>query len=712
MTPRFIAAVLSTVALFGAGAPALAAEPGASDWFESPQTSARLVAATDAVGNGKNVQLGLEFTMKPGWKIYWRTPGDAGFPPRIRWNESENLDHAEFGWPAPHRFSVVGLETLGYKKHVVFPITATLADPGKPAKLRAALDFLTCDDICIPYKTRLSLDLPAGDGKPTAFSHEISEFASKIPGDGSAIGLSIDRAELAGKLGPLKDGSRDGVLRVVASAQTPFTAPDVFIEGPPELVFAKPQVTLTDEGKRTVLRVPVSADGTFEIAGRDLRFTLVDGDRAAERALTVMNGAPGPLPIEAAPVSRLLLILGIALLGGLILNLMPCVLPVLSLKIVGAIGHGGKETHEVRAGFVATAAGIVFSFLVLASGLVALKTAGAAVGWGIQFQQPWFLVTMTLLVSLFAYSMWGMFEIQLPYWLTGTVGSAGSGTGLAGNFVTGAFATLLATPCSAPFLGTAVGFALSRGALETYSVFAALGVGMAAPFLLVAVFPRLATQLPKPGKWMVWIKHILGVALAATAGWLLWVISMQVSTTAAVALGALLVAIGIALLARHLFHKIGQPLVGAVAGLMLVAYFVPSQFPGSASSHAAVDEGYWQAFDPNAIPNLVAAGKTVFVDVTADWCITCQVNKAAVLDRGDVADLLTGPNVIAMKADWTRPDDAIARFLASFGRYGIPFNVVYGPGAPGGVPLPELLTSGAVLSALERAGQTRAAVAN
>jgi suppressor for copper-sensitivity B len=701
---RLAAVLLSAFFLQGLVAPAQAGEPGASDWFETPQSSARLISATDAVDADGTLQLGLEFTLRPGWKIYWRSPGDAGFPPRVRWAGSKNLAETTFGWPAPERFSVVGLETTGYKRHVVFPIAAMVENSAAGAELRATVDFLTCDDICIPYKTNLSLDLPAGDAKPTAHFQTIGKFAAKVPGDGSAQGIALERAELAGELSPSDSGGREGVIRVIASARTPFSEPDVFVEGPPELVFAKPELSLVEDDRRVILRVPVSADGSFEIAGRDLRFTLVDGDRAAERALTVMTGVPGTLPSERPPLTRLFVILGLALAGGLILNLMPCVLPVLSLKIVGAIGHGGKENGAVRAGFVATAAGIVFSFLVLAAGLVALKSAGAAVGWGIQFQQPWFLVTMTLVVSLFAYSMWGMFEIRPSAALTSVAGTVG-GPGLAGNFVTGAFATLLATPCSAPFLGTAVGFALSRGPGEIFAVFTALGVGMAAPFLAVAVFPRVATQLPKPGAWMVRIRYLLGIALAATAVWLLWVIAMQLGDTVAWILGGLTAAIGLALLVRRRIKPLGGAAVGAAAALALAAYMVPPLLADSGGRTTTAIEGHWQKFDLAAIPKLVADGKVVLVDVTADWCITCQVNKASVLNRGKVLEFLKSPSVVAMKADWTRPDDEIASFLKSFGRYGIPFNVVYGPDRPAGVALPELLSTGAVLSAFDEAGK-------
>ncbi len=680
---------------------------GASAWVKTEQTEVRLVAASSALGGAKTVRLGLQFKMKPGWKIYWRAPGDAGFPPRLDWRKSQNLAGARLDWPAPTRFSVLGFETQGYKKEVIFPITAKVDDPARPLSLRAELNYLTCDDVCIPYQTELSLDLATGAAQTTPSFQDINRFAARVPGNGQAHGLKITKAELAGALGPEIKGARNGTLRVLASAATPFGAPDIFVEGPEEMVFSRPKARLSDDRRAVSLLIPVSVDGQRALAGGELTFTLTDGPRSAERKLSIAQGPP----VSAQPgglfsAYSLPIILGLALLGGLILNLMPCVLPVLSLKLVGLVSHGGAKAGTVRISFLATSAGIIFSFLVLAGGLVGLKLAGQAVGWGIQFQHPWFLIALTLIVALFAYNLWGLFEINLPYWLSGIGGGQGGTQSIGGNFATGAFATLLATPCSAPFLGTAVGFALAGGNAETFAVFTALGMGMAAPYLLVAAFPGLASRLPRPGAWMVRVKQIMGVALAATAVWLLSVIAVQVSLGAALVLGAMMAALGAVFQLRRSLSEARRWVSGAlIAGLVAGAFFVPGQFePGPAASAEA--KAHWQPFDAAAIPRLVADGKTVFVDVTAEWCITCQVNKAAVLNRGEVFDLLAGESVIAMRADWTRPSDAIAQYLASFGRFGIPFNAVYGPKAPMGVVLPELLTSGLVLSGLEKASGT------
>jgi suppressor for copper-sensitivity B len=390
----------------------------------------------------------------------------------------------------------------------------------------------------------------------------------------------------------------------------------------------------------------------------------------------------------------------LALLGGFILNLMPCVLPVLSIKLLGLVEHAGRPRGAVRATSLATASGVVASFLALAALLIGLKAAGIAVGWGLQFQQPAFLAAMIVLLTLFACNLWGFFEIGLPGW----AGSLGAGTAdrrddnLAGNFAAGAFATLLATPCSAPFLGTAVGFALASGPLEILAVFAALGVGLALPYLLVAAVPATARLLPRPGRWMLTLRRALGLLLVGTALWLLWVLRAQAGDGAAMLVAVLVGAGGL------LLRFARRPLLrrAAVAASLLAAVPAAALFAGGAAPKGVSVEG-WASFDRDAIDRLVAEGKTVFVDVTADWCLTCQVNKKLVLQTEAVRALLTRPDVVAMRADWTRPDERIAAYLRSFGRYGIPFNAVYGPGAPTGVALSELLTADEVVGALKRA---------
>jgi suppressor for copper-sensitivity B len=680
---RFWMAALALASLVqGAAA---RAEDGASDWFVTDQGRVRLVAAAPQAGEGAGRELGLEFRLAPHWKIYWRSPGDAGYPPRLDWAGSTNLAGAEMAWPAPERFSVLDLETIGYTDAVVFPIAVTLAEPGRASHLQLALSYLTCEKICIPYDAVLRLDLPAaGAAAGTNFAALIARYAARVPGDGRLSGLALQAATVI--------PGRQPVLELRVHSAAPLAAPDAFVEGPAGVAFGAPHLARANASGESVLRLPIFADqpALDALIGQRLTVTLVDGERTLEAAATPAAGRP------EADLRLLLGILPLALLGGFILNFMPCVLPVLSMKLLGVVEQGGRSRAALRRGFLASAAGVIVSFLALAAAMVGLKAAGIAVGWGVQFQQPLFLVFMVALLTGFACNLWGLVEVPLPSWLA-DLGAVGDEKSLLGNFAVGAFATLLATPCSAPFLGTAIGFALAAGPFEIFAVFLALGVGLAAPYLAVAAVPHLARGLPRPGHWMLTLRRILGVALAATAAWLVSVLVTQIGGVAAMAVAAAMVAAAAAL------WRLRTPgLRRAVPAALLAAAFVVPLTMAAPPAAVAVD-GFWREFDRGEIDALVRGGSIVFVDVTADWCLTCKVNKTLVIETPSVRRRLEAPGTVAMRADWTRPSDAISVYLRSFGRYGIPFNAVYGPGTPRGIALSEILTADQVLAALAAA---------
>ncbi len=645
--------------------------------------SARLVSAVEATGSLQQIRLGLHLTMPEGWKTYWRSPGDAGLPARIDWDGSTNLAGAEIRWPIPERFSLFGLETFGYEGEVVLPIVARPATPGEAMKLAASVDYLVCKDICVPLTAQIRLDLPAGSARPSEQAHLIDRFNVRVPSALTATGLAIEDVVAVGY-------DEKARLIVTARSDPPFEKPDLLIEGPSGLAFGKPVVERHEGGRVARFILPVHAATDTPVVGAPLTLTLTDGDRAAEIQLAPVAG------VDGAGIGLLVALLT-ALLGGLILNLMPCVLPVLSIKILGVVGHGGAGRLETRRAFLASSAGILASFAVLATAAVAVKAAGLTVGWGMQFQEPLFLVFMIVVVTLFAANLWGLFEVALPAGLGGILGSA-QPPGLVGHFLTGALATLLATPCSAPFLGTAIAFALSRGPGEIYAIFLALGLGLALPYLVVAGFPGAATRLPRPGAWMATLRRVLALALAATALWLLWVLSSSSGPAVSLAVGVLMIAavVALALMSRARL---------AVVAMIAFAFIAPQVLGTAARLERVSDDGLWRPFDRAEIPRLVAAGRTVVVDVTADWCLTCQVNKRLVIADATIAARLKRPDIAALRADWTRPDPEIADYLASHGRYGIPFNVVYGPGRPDGVVLPELLTVAAMVEAIETASR-------
>ncbi|MBE1236416.1 thioredoxin family protein [Phaeovibrio sulfidiphilus] len=703
---------------------AAADSDSASAWSDSPEARVRLTAATRTLGAQTDSLLGVEFDLKPGWNIYWRDPGDAGLPPEFDWSGSKNLADARVLWPVPRRFSFAGMETAGYEGHVILPVVATIPDPAKALDLSLALDYLTCNDIqCVPRNARLHLVIPPGRKgstapEPSAQAQSLARAMALVPGTGSSHGLTITEAVI----------EPGGVVRIRVRSATPLSAPDLFLDSPAALTFEPPSILVNADATEAVIRARRYGDLTLEDVTLDALVT--DGPRGVE---TPVHTDTEAIPVDAAPpdfhalgragapaasqpertggLLGLLLIAGTALLGGFILNLMPCVLPVLSLKILGVLTHAGQDRTAARRSFLATSAGIVFSFLLLAVLAIGLKAAGAAAGWGIQFQHPIFLAGMALVLTLFTANLWGLFEIPVPA-LAGRLGAgAGAGKGrspLAGAFATGAFATLMATPCSAPFLGTAIGFALSSGPGQTLVIFGLLGVGMALPYLLLGLKPSMTGFLPKPGPWMLWLRAVLGVALFATTAWLLFVLNALVGLGWTVTLGSFLVSVLLCLWAFRDSHPLVR--LSTVVCAFLLVYGIAQTgrsllgwgfAPPGQDTRAKTTE--WRPFSDNALKTLLAQGEVVLVDVTADWCVTCQVNKAAVLERGAVETAINTRRIRALRADWTKPDPAISEYLARFGRYGIPFNAVYGPGAPQGIPLPELLTEKNVMDAIDRA---------
>jgi thiol:disulfide interchange protein len=405
-------------------------------------------------------------------------------------------------------------------------------------------------------------------------------------------------------------------------------------------------------------------------------------DRQAPAAPAIETAASAP----AQPGGSLPLTLLIAVLGGLILNAMPCVLPVLSLKVFGLVRSAGHGRAEVVRGALATAAGILASFLALALVAVAAQAAGSAVGWGVQFQHPGFVTFLAVVVILFCLNLWGLFEVPLPRSLA-RLGGTGPREGVAGHFFSGLFATLMATPCSAPFLGSAIGYALAQKAPTVLAVFAALGLGMALPYLLIAVAPGVARFLPRPGAWMETVRGVMGFLLAASAVWLLYVLSSQVAPEklAAIELGLLGIALFTWLRHRVAAGRLPRGLAGAgIVAAVAVTLFVAVGARGEARSSLTASKPAglipWVVFDRGRAESLARGGQLVFVDVTADWCFTCKVNERLVLDTPEVAKVFEEHNVVPMRADWTNRDDTIGKFLAEHGRYGIPFYLLYRPG--------------------------------
>ncbi|HEV2844464.1 MAG TPA: thioredoxin family protein [Thermoanaerobaculia bacterium] len=573
------------------------------------------------------------------------------------------------------------------KASFVLSANRTAYEAGGPAKVAA---LVTIDpgwhvnshkptfEYLIP--TVLDLELPEGwpretvqypPGEMQTFSFEKQPLAVY---DGSVVFL----ANLA-----VPAGTTEGTYPVRASLR--FQACNDSQCLPPVTAEAEIQLTVGPGGK------PQNSDLFTKSAavaappvpgGEDVPAPAVEPAADEEKAAAA-PASPG----GKGPRGGLAGILLLAVLGGLILNAMPCVLPVLSLKVFGLVRSAGHGRAEVTRGALATSAGILASFLTLALAAVAARAAGAAVGWGVQFQRPGFVAFLAVIVILFCLNLWGLFEIPLPQRLA-RLGGTGPREGAAGHFFSGLFATLMATPCSAPFLGTAISFALSQSSPVVFAVFMALGLGMALPYLLIAVAPGIARLLPRPGAWMETVRGVMGFLLAASAVWLFYVLSSQVAPEklAAIQLGLL----GIALF-TWIGHRIARSrafrgvAAAGVLAAVAVTLFTAAGNPGQATSGprtAAKSAGHidWVEFDRSRAESLASDGQLVFVDVTADWCFTCKINEKLILDTPEVAGAFEEHGVIPMKADWTNRSDTIAKFLAEHGRYGIPFYLLYRPG--------------------------------
>ena len=659
-----------------------------SDTYENSTITARLISVENGVAEtSRTLSLGLDVELAEGWKAYWRSPGEVGLPPEISWDGSENLVSAQMLWPAPERFTAFGIENFGYKTRVVLPIQAVLETAGQSATLQARVSLLACSTVCVPHDFDLALTIPAGTGIDAKAAGLISEYAQRVPLGPEESDIIVETAVIA-----------DDALYVTARSANAFVKPDIFPELGPEFTFGKPDIRTDDAGTALWAKLPLLAQGEDP---PPLQLTLTDGSRAvtAQPAWSDrIPGAPFEVMANLPDLTQILAIAAFAFLGGLILNVMPCVLPVLSIKLTSVLNHGNKPAHEVRNGFLMSALGVLVFMWALAAIILVLQSVGVTVGWGLQFQSPVFLTVMFLVLAVFSANLFGVFEVSLPSGLQSRLARSSGRDGYGGDFATGAFAAVLATPCSAPFLGTAVAFALSGRPIDVILVFTALGLGLSLPYLVLAGKPGLVRLLPRPGRWMVVVKWVLAGLLAGTAIWLLWVLIGVAGGRVAMTV-LLMTSLFILLATIRLPGRLTRPT--ALVVVAVLSLLVPTALTIPPQTRAVGQD--WVAFNRSEIPKLVSQGKTVFVDVTADWCLTCKANKTLVLDRAPVVDQLRGDNVVAMQADWTRPSTDISRYLESHNRFGIPFNIVYGPNAPDGIILSEVLTSEAVLDALSRA---------
>jgi thiol:disulfide interchange protein len=660
---------------------------------------------TGAQGN----QAGLYFKLQPGWHVYWQNAGDAGEPPAINWYLPKGITAGPLQFPAPTRLPVGPLMDYGYENEVLFPFRLDAAPSAKtgPATLHAHVTWLVCSSVCIPGKTDLELTrtVTRGPAPPAPAQPLFQQFLSRLPRPLPAGDKAVFQPTPTGFRLAVTTGQRETQAQFFPSDQTVVDNPS-----PQKLTPTPKGLVLTLKKDANITANPAHLNGLIELSG----------DRAYQVS-AVLGAVAAPLePASATGLSLLTLsrIAALAFLGGLLLNLMPCVFPVLFLKGLTLVNSGAEQRHNLRAHGFVYAAGILVSFWTLVAALLGLRAAGASIGWGFQFQSPVFLVLMAGLLFFLGLSLAGQFEIGLT--LTSAGGSLAAKQGFTGSFFTGVLAVIVATPCAAPFMGAAIGYALAAPAAATFAVFTALALGLAAPYVALTLQPAWTRRLPRPGAWMEILRQIVSIPIFATVIWLAWVLAQGYGADL---LAALLCIFLLLAIAGWLLGRWPTKRWAAIAGTVIVLCAVAIGFAAPAelatvpvpSTTPSTAQNQWQPWSPASVSQYQAQGRPVFVDFTASWCLSCQVNERIALNRPQVQQAFAGAKVVLLRADWTRHDPAITQALAALGRDSVPVYLLYAPGQSTPQILPAVLTPGIVVDAVNKlprsSGATQAAAA-
>ena len=663
-----------------AAAPVSAAE---SQPVRTPHMTATLVSDVDAVQPGQALHLGLRLRMVPGWHTYWQNPGDAGVPPDLTLTLPPGAKAGDIEWPTPMRQPEGPVMTYGYTGEVLLPVAATAGS--SPLHVEASATWLVCEKVCVPEEGTFTLDLPAGTPAPSAEAPLFAAAAARLPRP----------SPFEARVTP------DGVLSLHGAGLSSATVRDAWFLpaawGAVEQ--AAPQRVSVHDGEVSLALQP----GQSFTAGSGLTGTVVLRDPGGQESFLAIDAKPGPAASAVVPVplARTLLL---ALLGGLILNLMPCVFPVLAMKAMALARMSGAALGQVRGHALSYTLGVLVAFGALGGVLLGLRAAGGAAGWGFQFQSPAFVAAMAWVLFGVGLNLSGVFDVG------GRLAGAGQGLasrgGHAGSFATGALAVLVATPCTAPFMGAAIAAALAAPAAVTVLVFLAMGLGLALPYLLLAFVPGAARLLPRPGRWMDVLRGALAFPMYGAAVWLLWVISQQSGPDGVLAAGTGLLLVGFAAWAFGLAQQADGRWLGrgaALAALALAAALLPGLTPAPAAQAMAQSEGT-EPFTAARLASLRAQNRPVFVNMTAAWCVSCLVNERVALSPAAVRDAFAAHGVAYLKGDWTRGDPEITAYLRDHDRDGVPLYVFYPPGDGTPTVLPQILTQGEVLDQLNKAG--------
>lgn len=650
----------------------------------------RLLPEKTHVSGGERITIGIEQNIARHWHTYWINPGDSGTAPRITWSGVEGIEPAPIQWPVPKRLPMGPLTNFGYENNVVLLQDLILPKdlPDGPATLTAKIDILVCNEICIPETHEASFIIN-GDEEGVPAAIEIARASLPLP-------LEWDAAI----------SEKEGKFHVNVITQTPdaFAKLDSIELYPEEWgLIDNPEKTaaLIKEGA-LLLSHPRGDRPLSDVPASRILIAYEDAS-GARKGISLATPAPSlsgssVVPNDNVGIAQAILF---ALLGGLILNLMPCVFPILSMKALSLVELKDEELSKARLHGIAYTVGILVSFAAIAGLLLALKAGGAQIGWGFQLQNPAIILFLSYLFFALGLNLAGFFEIPARFSNIGS--SLTQKSGAAGSFFTGVLATIVATPCTAPFMGVAMGYALTQGAVLSMAVFLALGLGLAIPYLLLTFVPRFRRIMPKPGHWMETFRQFLAFPMFASAAWLIWVLSQQTDQLGLLIalLGLVLLAFAIWLLKRnpvHKFWKIGIPVLTIIA-MVLLALSVLSHDPAPKTENA-VNAG-WENFTQERLDALLEENNPVFVNMTAAWCITCKVNEKVALSSKAIKELFAAKKIAYLKGDWTNQNPEITKFLERYGRSGVPLYVYYGPEDPSGerppaVVLPQILTQSIV----------------
>jgi thiol:disulfide interchange protein len=686
-----VAALLSSLVL-AAHLPAQAAPPNTP---EEP-VKARLVPEASTVAPGTTLWVDLHLDIAPGWHTYWRNPGDSGLPTEIAWTLPAGFSAGDIVWPVPERFVVNGLGNYGYRDAVDLLIPIAVSQQVKPretAPLGAAASWLVCSDICIPGEAKLSLALPVATA-PSARDPAVNDlfaaarshlpkpaaFEARFATAGQQFRLILPDAAFAGIEQPSATFFPIDANAIDAAAEPKLERRDGRFE------------LLLDRASTPAATVPKALDGVLVLRCAN----------RAEHAVSLHATPTAAIPAGENPADiewwQALLF---ALLGGIVLNLMPCVFPVLSLKLVSLAGIGDRAAHHHAAAY---SAGVILSFAALGGLLLVLRAGGAAIGWGFQLQSPVVVGLLAYLLFAMGLSLSGVADFGIG--LAGIGGRFAGRQGLGGAFATGVLATIVATPCTAPFMGAALSFALLAPAPLALAIFIVLGIGLALPLTIATLIPGFARLLPRPGRWMVLLKQLLAFPLYGTVAWLIWVLIQEVGPEGTLMALFGLVLVGFAVwvygttrLAGPAMRRVGIGLAaaGTAAALVLAATATPSN--ARLEPTAARDGLLYEPFSPARLEALTAERRPVFVNLTAAWCITCLVNEHTTLDSSAIRHAFAEHQIVALKGDWTRQDPDITAWLQKFGRSGVPLYLLYDHSGMPNV-LPQILTQSEVLDAI------------